>query len=40
MATSGALHTPVAGEFPAAEGRAAYQEFADRPHRGRIVLTF
>jgi hypothetical protein len=32
--------TPVAGEFAVDEARAAYQEFASGPHRGRIVLTF
>lgn len=40
MASSGALHTPVAKTFPVSEVKAAYQEFAARPHRGRIVLTF
>jgi NADPH2:quinone reductase len=40
MAGAGQLHTPVAREFPVDEARAAYQEFASGPHRGRIVLTF
>jgi len=40
MATSGRLHTPVAREFPVFQARAAYEEFASGPHRGRIVLTF
>jgi NADPH:quinone reductase len=40
MATAGQLHTPVARQFPADQARAAYQEFASGPHRGRIVLTF
>ncbi len=40
MATAGQLHTPVAREFSADEARAAYQEFASGPHRGRIVVVF
>lgn len=40
MATSDRLHTPVAREFDVSEVRAAYEEFASGPHRGRIVLTF
>ena len=40
MATASELHTPVAREFSAEQARAAYQEFASRPHRGQIVLTF
>jgi NADPH:quinone reductase-like Zn-dependent oxidoreductase len=40
MATEGRLHTPVAREFNVGQARAAYEEFASGPHRGRIVLTF
>ena len=40
MATAGRLHTPVAREFNVEQARAAYEEFASGPHRGRIVLTF
>ena len=40
MASDGRLHTPVAREFDVADARAAYEEFASGPHRGRIVLTF
>ena len=40
MATAGRLHTPVAREFKIEDARAAYEEFASGPHRGRIVLTF
>jgi NADPH:quinone reductase len=40
MASSGKLHTPVARAFPAADARAAYEEFAAGSRRGRIVLTF
>lgn len=40
MATAGRLHTPVAREFNAEDARAAYEEFASGPHRGRIVLVF
>jgi NADPH2:quinone reductase len=40
MAAAARLHTPVAQEFAVADARAAYEEFAARPHRGRIVLTF
>jgi NADPH:quinone reductase len=40
MATAGQLHTPVARDFPVDQARAAYQEFASGPHRGRIVITF
>jgi NADPH:quinone reductase len=40
MATAGQLHTPVAAEYNVEQARAAYQEFAAGPHRGRIVLTF
>jgi NADPH:quinone reductase-like Zn-dependent oxidoreductase len=40
MATAGRLHTPVAREFNVGQARAAYEEFASGPHRGRIVLTF
>ena len=40
MATDGELHMPVAGEFKVDDARAAYEEFASGPHRGRIVITF
>ena len=40
MATAGRLHTPVARTFDISDARAAYEEFASGPHRGRIVLTF
>jgi NADPH:quinone reductase len=40
LATAGKLHMPVAREFKAEDARAAYEEFASGPHRGRIVLTF
>jgi NADPH:quinone reductase-like Zn-dependent oxidoreductase len=40
MAARGRLHTPVAKEFVVSDARAAYEEFASGPHRGRIVLTF
>jgi NADPH2:quinone reductase len=40
MAAAGRLHTPVAREFDVSDARAAYEEFAAGPHRGRIVLTF
>ncbi|HEY0517579.1 MAG TPA: hypothetical protein VGD00_10695 [Solirubrobacteraceae bacterium] len=34
------LHTAVAREFPLADARAVYEEFASGSRRGRIVLTF
>jgi NADPH:quinone reductase-like Zn-dependent oxidoreductase len=40
LATARRLHTPVAREFPVEQARAAYEEFASGPHRGRIVLVF
>ena len=40
MAENGQLHTPVAKAFDVSDARAAYEEFASGPHRGRIVLTF
>jgi hypothetical protein len=40
MGKAGRLHTPVAREFWVDEARAAYEEFAPGPHRGRVVLTF
>ena len=40
MASAGQLHTSVAREFKVEQARAAYEEFASGPHRGRIVLTF
>ena len=40
MASSSRLHTPVAKTFDVDDARRAYQAFASRPGRGRIVLTF
>jgi NADPH:quinone reductase len=40
MATTGRLHTPVAGVFGLDEARAAYQAFSSRTGRGRVVLSF
>jgi NADPH:quinone reductase len=40
MSETGRLHTPVAREYDVSDARAAYEEFASGPHRGRIVLTF
>jgi NADPH:quinone reductase-like Zn-dependent oxidoreductase len=40
MASARQLHTPVAREFNVERARAAYEEFASGPHRGRVVLTF
>jgi D-arabinose 1-dehydrogenase-like Zn-dependent alcohol dehydrogenase len=40
LATAGRLHLPVAKEFKDEDARAAYEEFASGPHRGRIVITF
>lgn len=39
MASDGRLHTPVAAEFDLQNARLAYQAFANRKGRGRIVLT-
>jgi len=40
MANSGRLHTPVAHAYDIVDARAAYQAFAGRAGRGRLVLTF
>jgi NADPH:quinone reductase len=40
MASSGRLHTPVADTYRVEDARAAYQAFAKRTGRGRLVLTF
>jgi NADPH:quinone reductase len=40
MASKGRLHTPIAQDFKVHDARAAYEAFANRPKRGRIVLTF
>lgn len=40
LASDGSLSTPVASTFPAGDARAAYEQFAAGPRRGRIVLTF
>jgi NADPH:quinone reductase len=39
MASDGRLHTPVAAEFELQNARRAYEAFANRKGRGRIVLT-
>jgi NADPH:quinone reductase-like Zn-dependent oxidoreductase len=38
MAAGRKLHLRIAREFDLADARAAYEEFASGPHRGRIVL--
>jgi len=40
MATAGRLHTPVAHAYSIDDARAAYEAFAKRTGRGRLVLTF
>jgi NADPH:quinone reductase len=40
MATAGRLHTPVAHAYGVDDVRAAYEAFAKRTGRGRLVLTF
>jgi NADPH:quinone reductase len=40
MAGTGRLHTPVAKAFGLDDARAAYQAFANRSGRGRLVLSF
>ncbi len=40
MVSSGRLHTPVAAEYSIDDARVAYQAFAARTRRGRLVLTF
>jgi NADPH:quinone reductase len=40
MANTGRLHTPVAKVFSLDEAQAAYEAFAHRTGRGRIVLSF
>jgi NADPH:quinone reductase len=40
MAGSGRLHTPVSHAYGIDDARLAYQAFAHRTGRGRLVLTF
>jgi NADPH:quinone reductase len=40
MASSGRLHTPVSHAYGIDDARLAYQAFANRTRRGRLVLTF
>jgi NADPH:quinone reductase-like Zn-dependent oxidoreductase len=40
MASSGPLHTPVIRAYGIDDARAAYEAFARRTGRGRLVLTF
>jgi NADPH:quinone reductase len=40
MSSAGRLHTPVAKVFGIDDARAAYEAFANRSGRGRIVLSF
>jgi NADPH:quinone reductase len=40
MASLGRLHTPVASTYGIEDARAAYENFAKRTGRGRIVLSF
>ena len=40
ITSTGRLHTPVAETFDVADAPAAYEAFAARSGRGRIVLTF
>jgi NADPH:quinone reductase len=40
MASSGRLHTPVARAYGIDDARAAYEAFARRTGRGRLVLSF
>lgn len=40
MASTGHLHTPVAKVFALDDARVAYEAFAQRTGRGRIVLSF
>jgi NADPH:quinone reductase-like Zn-dependent oxidoreductase len=40
MASERRLHTPIAAEFDLHNARLAYEAFANRKGRGRIVLTF
>jgi len=40
MASSGRLHTPVAHVYGVDDARAAYEAFAERAGRGRIILSF
>jgi NADPH:quinone reductase len=40
LASSGRLHTPVAAVFGVEDARSAYDAFAHRSGRGRLVLTF
>ena len=40
MASTGRLHTPVARTYSIDDARAAYEAFASRTGRGRLVLSF
>jgi NADPH:quinone reductase len=40
MASTGRLHTPVARAYSIDDARAAYEAFASRTGRGRVVLSF
>jgi len=40
MASTGRLHTPVAHAWGVDDARVAYEAFANRAGRGRLVLTF
>ena len=40
MASTGRLHTPVAHTFSVDDARGAYEAFAGRAGRGRLVLSF
>jgi len=40
MASTGRLHTPVARAYSIDDARAAYEAFAGRTGRGRLVLSF
>ena len=40
MASSGRLHTPVAHAYRIDDARVAYEAFAGRTGRGRLVLSF
>ena len=40
LASSGRLHTPVAHVYSVDDARVAYEAFARRTGRGRLVLSF
>ena len=40
LASAGRLHTPVSHTYPIDEARVAYEAFAERTGRGRVVLSF